>query len=358
MKTMLTSMKFLWNWSRDGQAAVRREQFELKLGQDTVVSSFLFEPLRGAPRGTVLFVHGMSFLGHEDPRQVEACEALASVGFRVVAPNFDEISDLRIRLETIERIGLAAQAAAEQFSSRGRVGIFSVSFSASMCLIAASRAEYRRYIQCVCGIGAFSSCLSCVRFLMQEGEVDEYGLLVLLRNFLPDLRSVSPVFERAIEELLKDNAFTRQPPNAPRWIAKLSGSERVLLNRYRQEKSARDLLCDDLGHYHKKFFEQLNVLAVAEKIDCPVTLIHGADDDVISPTESMRLFRVLKAYGKDCELVVTPLISHGDRQLSPRMFAQLFGLLEGFAHFLKAMEATELGTNNGTSMPEGTAVAA
>jgi hypothetical protein len=59
---------------------------------------------RGTSAGTVIFVHGLSVLGHRDPRVEQLGSALATAGFRAVIPAIKSLRELWIRRDQPEQI--------------------------------------------------------------------------------------------------------------------------------------------------------------------------------------------------------------------------------------------------------------
>ena len=60
--------------------------------------------------------------------------------------------------------------------------------------------------------------------------------------------------------------------------------------------------------------EALCVIDRVGELRIPVTLIHGATDNVIQPAQSGKLFERLQEAGVTSELSITPMLSHSDTQ--------------------------------------------
>lgn len=342
MRELYKASKLLVAWSTGKKSRVDQWRGELSLEQGEDLSFQCFQPTRGKKiEGTILFVHGMSFLGNQDPRQVEVCEALASIGYQVVSPHFPEIADLRIELETVDRIAAVVRAIVDhsQLDVQGKIGILSASFSAGMCLVASMRDGVGEHLACICSIGGFSSVKDCLRSVIQGEEVDEYARLIMLRNFAPPLYECQPLFEQCVEELLRDNGLKRSPPQAPEIMGQLSTEARYLLDALRFDPAARSGFSDLLFAQFANLLSELDILSHIDKISCPVVLIHGTKDDVIPPEESVRLASALKKNDGDCHLVLSGLITHGDRQSTFGQVKEFYRLATAFSYFLKALGA-------------------
>ena len=100
------------------------------------------------PRGVafapgIVVVHGMHELGIDEPRLVSFARSLAASGFFVMTPLVPGIADYRIQAESADAIGSAARAFAQQLEVP-KVGIFAISFSGGLALLAASDPQYAR----------------------------------------------------------------------------------------------------------------------------------------------------------------------------------------------------------------------
>ena len=78
-----------------------------------------------------------------------------------------------------------------------------------------------------------------------------------------------------------------------------------------------------------------SIIPYLDGLKAKTTLIHGCDDKVIPPSESMILYSRLKTLGIDCRLEITPLISHGASSFTPGVVPKAFSLIGAFAHFFK-----------------------
>jgi dipeptidyl aminopeptidase/acylaminoacyl peptidase len=81
----------------------------------------------------------------------------------------------------------------------------------------------------------------------------------------------------------------------------------------------RDILCASLGATTPEEIlatraadvEALSALPALRKLRAPVALLHGAADDVIPPSESVRAAQILERAGIPCRLAITTLVDHG-----------------------------------------------
>lgn len=285
----------------------------------------------GSDAPTVAFIHGMSLLGHRDPRQVKVCEALAAAGFRVYAPHFEEVANLRIQKITVQRIKAAVLEIVEQSSQR--ISIFSVSFSAGLSLLATAELRGQNKLKGLCSIGGFSDVASCLHYLIDDPEADEYGKLIIYRNYLTEFEALYPGLMKLLDAAARDNALPHEAPSLPGVIDETPSATIEYFERLMTCNSTKTNAMAHIYRMHGKELEEFNIERVSHKISCPVTFIHGETDNVIPAQQSKALHQMLLLQGHDTELVVSPLLSHGDRQ--PLSILSALQLGRGFDHFMR-----------------------
>jgi len=153
------------------------------------LSAQVYEPGTGARR-TVVFVHGMTHAGPDDPRVVGVASALAATGTRVVVPLLPEVAQARIEVESVGRVAAAAADASRL--ARRTVGLLGASFSGTLALQAAAHPDGRPFVSAVGAIGAFGETRTVLLFLLSNGQADPYGRSIVLRNYLPRCVPMSP----------------------------------------------------------------------------------------------------------------------------------------------------------------------
>ena len=147
------------------------------------------------PRGVgfapgIVVVHGMHELGIDEPRLVNFARSLAASGFFVMTPLVPGIADYRVEAESADVIGSAASDFARQLEVP-KVGVFAISFSGSLALVAASDPQYASHIAWVASIGGYYDLAHVLRFfatgetVRPDGTVDhmqphEYGALIVI----------------------------------------------------------------------------------------------------------------------------------------------------------------------------------
>lgn len=256
------------------------------------------------PRGVgfapgIVVVHGMHELGIDEPRLVSFARSLAASGFFVMTPLVPGIADYRIQAESADVIGTAARDFAQQLEVP-KVGIFAISFSGGLALVAAGDPQYAPAIAWVASIGGYYDLAHVLRFFANgdavrpDGSVDhlqphEYGALIVIYDEPQDFFSPQdvPVARQSLNLLLHGEG--KQSEALMREMTPVG--QKVMQDLY--QKHRESLTPALLAEIEKRS----DVLAAASPaghlrfLKSPVLLLHGSGDTVIPPTEMLWLQR-------------------------------------------------------------------
>src|SRR4051812_27117858 len=130
------------------------------------------------PPGIVL-LHGVHWLGIDEPRLVSFARALSASGVTVFTPPIKELADFRISPASIPTIGLASQALHREIG-RGPVGVIGFSFAGGLALLAAADPRYANDIGFVAAIGAHDDLLRVARFFFTDQIQTVDGKTILM----------------------------------------------------------------------------------------------------------------------------------------------------------------------------------
>lgn len=305
---------------------------------------------RGTPLGTIMLVHGMTVLGNRDERLVVLGNALASAGYRVVAPDFPCIRSLTISELQIHRIGAAIEAVLNQpaLAPSGRISLLAPSFSGALSLSAATLPHLADQVDAVCAIGAFSHVESVIQFLLAEPNADPYGRYIVLKKLLAAtdlaqetylLDSLDAAIQENINASRRERGATEtdvlgQPALAD-VLLQQSDEQRELSLRLFNDSSFRLALLDQASSALAHEFHALDVGNRLNALKARVFLLHGSDDRVIPREQSERLNSEMVRFRKPSTLVVSSLISHGDTQFNYRLLSEVGKMVNGFAFFFR-----------------------
>lgn len=268
-------------------------------------------PEHSRAKYAMVVVHGVHHLGIEEPRLIAFSRALAAQGIEVVTPELPGIADFRVTPDSITTIG---EAAKYMHSKGQKAGVFGLSFSGGLALIAAADPRYRDDIAFTVAVGPHDDMGRVARFFAlneapkPDGTVlrmkaHEYGALVLAyahpEDFFPEGEAAAArACLRAVLYEVKCDEATLPPQT------------RAEMKHVFAHDSAyfRDRILASAAK-HEAEYAQVSPHGKLSGIASPVLLLHGASDDVIPPSETEWLAREIPAkYLRD--VLVSPAISH------------------------------------------------
>ena len=311
------------------------------------VPARFYRPASGFSR-TVLLMPGVHRDGIDEARLAGLAEDLASTGYGVLtiaAPDLQHFRITPLVTDVIED-AVAWAAADRGFAPDGKVGILGVSFSGGLSVVAAGRPSIRDKVAFVMSFGGHGDLARVMHYLC-SGEVlgdlegakhssavlgaehvgvhppHDYGVAVVLLSLAdrvvpPD--QVGPL-SRGIDTFLLASslaltdtaAATREFARAREYAATLPEPSRTLM----QHVNARAV--DKLGPLLFPIVDALDdeprVMAMSpEQVPppaAPVFLLHGAEDTVIPPVETMFLAAHLRGR-TEVHALLSGLITHAE----------------------------------------------
>ncbi|TGK32641.1 alpha/beta hydrolase [Leptospira gomenensis] len=343
MKHFFSAIRFALNTRSNSSKGIQEEDFTVSLSGESVGVLKFFPANRTSFQGTILAINGMAYLGNKDPRFQAVCRGLASCGFLVFCPQMQEISEFKIRLESIEKI----KQLILKFSSDanvcpdGTISLLAPSFSASMGLIAAAAPQLEGKVKSILTIGAYGNVQTTLDYLMSAEGSDEYGRMILLWNFVHFGIGENEEIRKALHASILDGSFLRETPELPKVLDSIRPDNRELFLKLKEDREFRaeiwNKIVRNAGPF-RSFLQDLQVDNKLEDLRAHVALIHGVSDNVVPASESGLILERLRERDvpKDrSKLVLTPLISHGDIGITLRTLPAIFKLLSGFAFFFK-----------------------
>ena len=279
MWNFYNALRFIIGCQFPGHKNIDSLNIVLPIGGD-FLDAVVYQKEEGKQRGTILAIHGMTVKGNRDPRFVTVCEALAHCGYVVVSPLYPDIEEFLIKEETVYAIAKTIQYLAENpvLCPSGKVSIFSASFSAGMSIIAATQPETRELVRAICAIGTYSNVETSVEFLLGRQDNDEYGRLIILRNFIHHSIGPSEDLSEALRVAILDNGHCRENPELPALLRTMPPGVRRIFTRLQRESAYR--------WYHWKricspakgvsgMLKRLSALSMIDSLKAAVALVHG-----------------------------------------------------------------------------------
>lgn len=295
---------------------IQVKDFELPLASGAVRAR-LYTPLQPKDAPAIVSLHGVHYLGIDEPRLVNFATAMASCGIQVLTPELPDIKDYQVGVRSIATIGDSAQWLAR--ANQGRpVGVFGLSFSGGLSLLAAADPKYQPDIRFVVAVGSQDE-MSRVAEYYETGEDErpdgameklppnDYGALVLeyehLGEFVPasDLASVRAVLRAHLYEDAagERTAFARLTPAQD---AEAKGLLNTALPATRAEIERSDA----------RYAEDMAAVSPHGRLatlKTPVYLLAGAGDNVIPSAETEWMESELPRKTLKAALI-SPVLSH------------------------------------------------
>ncbi len=273
-------------------------------------SCFVYRSLGDKPPvGSLLLVPGLHFLGPLDARMDRFARILAASGLLVLAPRLPDFTSLILDQRVFDDT-LRAWKTLENLPDRPdeRPGIFSISFGSLPSLWLASMSPAAASVGSLIVFGGYADFTDTLRFCL-EGRAgaahDPLNRPVVFMNLMPYLEGCP---EDPTELFSALRAYVEATWGKPemkldgRWQAVArdvaEGLSAELLPMYFAstglESNTRPLVDAAIARA-RDGFSWLAPQKLLEHVQCPVDLIHGADDDVIPYEHAFALARGLPA---------------------------------------------------------------
>lgn len=289
-----------------------------------VVRARMYLPVGRPDAPEMVILHGVHYLGIDEPRLMSFAEAMAACGIRVLTPEMPDIKDYHVGASSIETIGESVRWLAEGAGEPGRkmrpVGVMGLSFSGGLALIAASEAEWRPYFRFVFTVGSQDSMQRVTGYyrtgtdLRPNGTVErlkphEYGPLVLEYEYLDDL--VPPEDVKTVRAVLRAHLYEDKRAEAQASLAlnEVQKRETLALMDASSEET-RERIAEVLGR-HTAELEAVSPDETLGRMRTPVYLLHGEADNIIPAAETLWMARQVPR-DELKEVLVSPVLSHLD----------------------------------------------
>jgi dienelactone hydrolase len=310
------------------------------------VRARLYTP-KGNPNAPgVVVLHGVHYLGMDEPRMIAFASAMSSCGLRVLTPELPGIKDYHVDANTIATIGdSAAWLAAQQ---RGKpVGILGLSFSGGLSLLAAADPRWHKDIKFVVAVGSQDNMARVADYYRTgndprpDGTVEylaphEYGPLVLEYQNLGDFAPAEDV--PALRAVLRAHLYEDKPAENQA-LAKLTWFQAAQAEQLMATTSqyTREMLYNS-ERRHLQYAATVSPHGHLGNLDTPVYLLHGEADNIIPAAETQWMAAELPRRSLQAELI-SPVLSHLDLDgLAPTALDEL-RLVHFFALLLHAAES-------------------
>jgi len=249
----------------------------------------LYRPAR--PRGALLLVHGLSPVGRRQPDLARLARLLAREGLIVLVPQFSGLATFALDGAEVAEIRAGLRYIAGLSDS---VGIAGFSFGAGPALLAAADLPSLRIVGSFGGYADLRHVIVYIttgahefegrRYLQPPLAYNRWKLLALLGGFVEhdeDRRLVRRIAERRLANPEEDTGHLEEQLVA-------DGRVVLALALNRREDQVASLLAQ-LPPAAREGLDRLSPLRAVARLSGRLLIAHGAGDDSIPFTESLRL---------------------------------------------------------------------
>jgi pimeloyl-ACP methyl ester carboxylesterase len=235
-----------------------------------------------------------------------------------LTPRLASLAEYRLEPRALDEIAEAVRTLSTLEAGTGdeEVGLIGFSFAGGLAVLAATNPELEPYLDYVANVGGHHDLARVMHFLVED-EVElpggvapmkahEYGLVIAVYQ---NVERLVPEVDRTVmrEALLR---WLEEDREAAWSVASLRTTlEAERLFRLLVEERLRELRpeLEPLLEEHEQSFRALSPRGSLARLDVPLYWLHGADDNVIPPSESdwARLERP-----RHTHVLVSPLIKH------------------------------------------------
>lgn len=290
----------------------------------------------------IVLINGFGIEGSNDQRIANLAFALSQAGYRVLCPSFDSLNSLSIHPKTVTEMQEAFRSIANNKSwcPDGKFSLFVPSYTAGMALIAINMKDVQEKIKSIVCVGSYANIESSINFVLGQNDIDDYGRNILFKNFYADVFGTDNQLDKIVQVALEDNGYKRKEEECmlPKVLEEASPADRLIWDIYQRDipwrKEFIERALKNNPKYHN-WFKDLNVIDHLEHIQCAVSLVHGANDLVIPSTESAIIYNKIFENNKQVHFLATPLLDHGDIQLSSSILSDGIKLFKSFYFFFK-----------------------
>lgn len=323
MGVYLSLLRWLGPWASSEARPDNVSKRTVKVGH---FESWVFEPTDRKISGAFLVCPGLHYEGPADPRFIKFAEALAAAGILVHAPFLPAFLELCVDTRVVAELELAFDALlADPALPRGiKPGVFSISFGSLPSLLLAASEKYRAKVGAVVVFGGYADFANAIRFAIGAGvgaeqKRDPLNQPVVMMNVLADLPASAehrPLLLAAWRKFVTSTwgraelkARDRYAPIAEAIGAELPPEVRELFHIGCGLSDGALVLVEDALSRQEERCLFLDPRPHLGRIQCPVYLCHGLDDDVIPHTE-MELLRAAIPEHVEVHSFLTGLYHH------------------------------------------------
>lgn len=278
---------------------------------------------------SIVLVPGVHALGIDEPRLVGFARNLAADGVAVVTPDVTDLNHYMVVPRATDMIEDAVAWTAKEptLSPDGLVGMMGISFGGGLSVVAAGRPSIKEHVAFVLSFGGHGDFPRELRFLClgilpdgSRSRPHDYGVVLIMINVVdrlvpPEqaerLRGGVRTFLNASHLDMFDKSRAAAEFRRAKDLETTLPEPSATLMRHVNTRNVAELgprLMPHISWYGK---DPSLSPERSSPPTAPVYLLHGAEDNVIPPMETVYLARYLEGRSKVRQLI-SPLITHAE----------------------------------------------
>ena len=299
------------------------------------VPAQFYRPSKNARGRTLLLIPGIHSMGINEPRLAALAQDLAAGGYLVMTLALPDLMAYSITIKSPDVIedAVAWMANQKALAEDGKVGIVGISFAGGLSTSAAGRPSIKDKVAFVLSFGGHGDMPRVMKYLATGEELPapgavthpphDYGVAVILFR-LAEFGVVPPEQVQGLRDgvrtfLLASQLTLVSMDEANATFAKAREMAKALPEPSRTYMNyVNDRAVDKLGPVLVPFLQQLgsddpglSPQRAAPPI-APVFLLHGDEDTVIPPAESVILGESLRSKGANVRVLLSHIITHAE----------------------------------------------
>ncbi|MEM9242758.1 MAG: hypothetical protein AAGA27_01710 [Pseudomonadota bacterium] len=289
------------------------------------------------PLATIVFMHGMSRPANREPVLIKISRILASMGYQVLAPLYEDIKNFNLSTKSIKDIHQSLVTFINHhYCTNNKLSIFTASFSGCHALRAIANSDIRDHINCLLLLGSPYRYYSTLLFTFGENKkIDWFSRLLCLRSMLLHQNTIDPELDAALNAVIDYLHDHNSLKRIKKFAEHLSDENARLFCNYIDLIQQPHRFLRTYQHIVDEMDAALEQSGDISNVKAAVLIIHGIYDNTIPCSESEKLFEKLSANHTDVMLVKTTMLSHVTRKFSLSLLKQGNLLFNSFQYFFK-----------------------
>jgi len=297
---------------------------------DGLLRARLYLPVGVAHPHGMVAIHGIHHLGMEEPRLMSFARAVAASGLAVLTPHIDSLADYHVDRDSIPQIGESAVWLDNRLSDHG-VTVTGISFAGGLSLLAAIDPKYAPHMRALVLMGAYDDLARVSRFLatsqqeLPDGRIEahaahDYGASVFV---YAHLNQFFPAGDLAMAHDALREWLWEEPEKAKPFIERLSPASQATMDALlaRRIEEVRPQILNAI-HTDEVELAKISPRGHMENLRVPVYILHGAEDNIIPPAESLWLAQDIP-HAEVRDVLITGAFSHVDPEKNASVTEEL-----------------------------------